>query len=205
MKRLTAHGKLQGLLWMVLVFGASLVMLAGCGGLLPDQQVQATSPFQTYDQVVDSFNQIVPGMTNAQDLPNLGFDSRTANVDVLSYVDVETRFMQAPGLRWEHLDPAIQACIRAQLYCTGFVFHPSHTSAKRLGALVPDLLGFERVTRTTRWSVDVTLLVMNGRVVHKVFSGTPRAENLDDRKQPLGPLQDLGNEIAHAAGSVSSY
>jgi hypothetical protein len=70
---------------------------------------------------------------------------------------------------------------------------------------VPDLLGFERVTRTTRWSVDVTLLVMNGRVVHKVFSGTPRAENLDDRKQPLGPLQDLGNEIAHAAGSVSSY
>jgi hypothetical protein len=53
--------------------------------------------------------------------------------------------------------------------------------------------------------VDVTLLVMNGRVVHKVFSGTPRAENLDDRKQPLGPLQDLGNEIAHAAGSVSSY
>jgi hypothetical protein len=46
---------------------------------------------------------------------------------------------------------------------------------------------------------------MNGRVVHKVFSGNPRTENLEDRRQPLGPLQDLGGAIAHAAGSVSSY
>lgn len=205
MKRLTAHGKLLGLLYLALTFSASLVVLAGCGGLLPDQQIQNASPFQTYDQVVDSFNQIVPGMTNAQDLPNLGFDPKTANVDVLSYVDVETRFMQAPGMRWEHLDPAVQACIRAQAYCTGYVFHPSHTSSKRLGALVPDLLGFERITRSNRWSADVTLLVMNGRVVHKVFSGTPRAENLDDRKQPLGPLQDLGGALARAAGSTPSY
>lgn len=205
MKSLSSHGKLLGLLWLAVVLCTSLVVLAGCGGLLPDQQIQTATPFQTYDQVVDSFDQIVPGMTNAQDLPNLGFDPKTANVDVLSYVDVEGRFMQAPGLRWEHLDPAVQACIRAQIYCTGYVFHPSHTSAKRLGALVPDVLGFERITRSTRWSADVILLVMNGRVVHKVFSGTPRAENLDDRKQPLGPLQDLGGAIAHAAGSVPSY
>ena len=205
MKRLTTHSKLLGLGWLVLIFGTSLVVLAGCGGLLPDQQVQSASPFQSYDQVVESFNQIVPGMTNAQDLPNLGFDSRTANVDVLSYVDIETRFLQAPGLRWDHLDPAVQACIRAEAYCNGYVFHPSHSSNKRLGAVVPDLLGFERITRSVRWSADVTLLVMNGRVVHKVFSGTPRSENLDDRKQPLGPVQDLGGVIAHAAGSVASY
>ncbi|HXB52376.1 MAG TPA: hypothetical protein VNU69_06400 [Rhizomicrobium sp.] len=205
MKRLTTHSKLLGLGWLVLIFGTSLVVLAGCGGLLPDQQVQSASPFQSYDQVVESFNQIVPGMTNAQDLPNLGFDSRTANVDVLSYVDIETRFLQAPGLRWDHLDPAVQACIRAEAYCNGYVFHPSHSSNKRLGAVVPDLLGFERITRSVRWSADVTLLVMNGRVVHKVFSGTPRSENVDDRKQPLGPVQDLGGVIAHAAGSVPSY
>src|ERR1700733_12674651 len=205
MKRLTTHSKLLGLGWLVLIFGASLVVLAGCGGLLPDQQVQSASPFQSYDQVVESFNQIVPGMTNAQDLPNLGFDPRTANVDVLSYVDIETRFLQAPGLRWDHLDPAVQACIRAEAYCNGYVFHPSHSSNKRLGAVVPDLLGFERITRSVRWYADVTLLVMNGRVVHKVFSGTPRSENVDDRKQPLGPVQDLGGVIAHAAGSVPSY
>jgi hypothetical protein len=183
MKRLTTHGKLQGLSWLALIFGASLVTLAGCGGLLPDQQLQAATPFQTYDQVVDSFSQIVPGMTNAQDLPNLGFDPKTANVDVLSYVDIETRFMQVPGLSWDQLDPVVRACIRAEAYCTGFVFHPAHTANKRLGALVPDLLGFARITRSSRWSADVTLLVMNGRVVHKVFSGA----------------------LAHAAGSAPTY
>ncbi|HEX4026315.1 MAG TPA: hypothetical protein VHX18_01755 [Rhizomicrobium sp.] len=202
MKRLNAHSKLLGLLHLVLIFGAILAVLAGCGGLLPDQQAQTAGPFQSYDQLVDAFNEIVPGMTNAQDLPGLGFDPRTANVDVLSYVNIEGRFLPAAGLRREHLDPAVQACIRAQAYCTGYVFHPSPTENKRLGALVPDVPGFERITR---WSADVTLLVMNGRVIHKVFSGTPRSENLDDRKQPLGPLQDLGGALAHAAGSVSSY
>jgi hypothetical protein len=124
---------------------------------------------------------------------------------MLSYVDVESRFLPAAGLRWEHLDPAVQACIRAEAYCTGYVFHPSRAENKRLGALVPDVPGLERITRSTHWSADVTLLVMNGRVIHKVFSGTPRNENLDDRKQPLGPLQNLGGALAHAAGSLSSY
>ncbi|HEX4273027.1 MAG TPA: hypothetical protein VHZ32_16670 [Rhizomicrobium sp.] len=206
MKRLDAHSKLLSLLCLVLLASASLVLLSGCGGgLLPDQNSKSASPFQTYDQVVESFDQIVPGMTHAEDLPNLGFDARTGSVDVLSYVNIEERFLPAAGVRWEHLDPAVQACIRAELYCTGYVFHPSRTENKRLGAFVPDLLGFERITRSAHWSADVTLLVMNGRVIHKLFSGSPRTENLDDKRQPLGPLQDLGGALAHAAGSVPSY
>lgn len=205
MKRLDAHSKLLSLLCLLLLAGGSLTMLAGCGGLLPDQKAANASPFENYDQVVEAFDQIVPGMTHAEDLPNLGFDARTGNVDVLSYLNVEERFMPAAGVRWEHLNPAVQACIRAEMYCTGFVFHPGRTSSKRMGALVPDVLGFQRITRSDRWSADVILLVMNGRVVHKVFSGNPRTQNLEDRRQPLGPLQDLGGALARAAGSASSF
>lgn len=200
-----AHRRLMTLLCLLLLVPASLVVLAGCGGLLPQQDAASATPFQTYDQVVEAFEQIVPGMTRADDLANLGFDPHRGNVDVLSYVDMESRFLPAAGVRWEHLDPAVRACIQAELYCTGFVFHPSRTASKRIGAFVPDLLGFQRITRSERWSADVTLLVMNGRVVHKVFSGSPRTENLDDKRQPLGPLQDLGGAIAHAAGSFPSY
>jgi len=102
-------------------------------------------------------------------LANLGFDARTANVDVLSYLNVEERFLPAAGVRWEHLDPAVQACIRAEAFCTGYVFHPGRTASKRLGRFLPDVLGFERITRSTRWSADVILLVMDGRVVHRSF------------------------------------
>jgi hypothetical protein len=179
MKRLDAHSKLLSLLCFLLLACTSLVMLAGCGGLLPDQK--AASPFESYDQVMEAFDQIVPGMTHAEDLPNMGFDTRTGNVDVLSYLNVEERFM--PAAR-EHLSPAVQACIRAEAYCTGYVFHPS---------------------RSDGWSADVILLVMNGRVVHKVFSGNPHTQYLEDRRQPLRPLQDLGGAVARAAGSATSY
>jgi hypothetical protein len=66
-------------------------------------------------------------------------------------------------------------------------------------------MGFERITHSERWSAEVILLVMNGRVVHKVFSGNPRTENWEDKRQPLGPLQDLGGAVARQAGSVSSF
>ncbi len=205
MKRLDAHSKLVSLLCFLFLASASLVVLAGCGGLLPDQKAASASPFESYDQVVESFDQIVPGMTQAQDLPNLGFDARTGNVDVLSYLNIEERFLPVAGVRWEHLNPAVQACIRAEAYCTGYVFRPSRTDTKRMGGLVPDMLGFQRITRSDRWSAEVILLVMNGRVVHKVFSGNPRTQNLEDRRQPLGPLQDLGGALARAAGNATSY
>ena len=199
MKRLDAHGKLLTLLFAVLVTSSSLV-LSGCGGgLLPEQQAQSGNPFQTYDQVVESFDQIVPGMTRAEDLPNLGFDARKGNVDVLSYLGIQERFLPAAGVRWEHLNPAVRACIRAELYCTAYVFHPSRTMSKRIGNTVADLLGFQRITHSSRWSADVILLVMNGRVIHKVFSGNPRTDNLENRSQPLGPLQDVGGVLSRAA------
>ncbi len=43
-----------------------------------------------------------------------------------------------------HPDAAVKACIRAGMFCTGMVFHPA--------------------------DARVTLLVMNGRVVHKVLA-----------------------------------
>ena len=206
MRRLDGHGKLLTLLLGLLFTSSSLVLLSGCGGgLLPQQQAQTTMPFQTYDQVVESFEQIVPGMTRADDLPNLGFDARNSNADVLSYLGVQERFMPTAGVRWEHLNPAVRACIRAELYCNGLVFRPSRVTSKRVGNTVSDLLGFQRVTHSSRWSAEVILLVMNGRVVHKVFSGNPRTDNMDDKRHPLGPLQDVGGALSRAAGSASSF
>ncbi len=174
MKRLDAHHKLLSLLCFLLLACGSLVVLAGCGGLLPDQKTASASPLEIYDQVVEAFDQIVPGMTHAEDLPNLGFDARTGHVDVLSSLSITDRFGPAAGARREHLNPAVQACIRAEAYCTGYVFHPGRTSSKRMGALALNVPGLERITQERR-PADVILLVMNGRVVHKVLFGNPRA------------------------------
>lgn len=157
-----AHGKLLGLLCLGLTLSASLAVLTGCGGLSSDRQAR-NAAFQSYDQVVESYNEIVPGMTNAQDLPGLGFNTQAATVGILSPTAIAARFSygaQQPG--------AVRDCIQAGAYCTGFVFHPSHRSPDTVAA------GFLLFPRASSWSADVTLLVMNGRVVHKVFARTTR-------------------------------
>lgn len=155
MKKRDAHRKLMTLLCFAM--GTTLALLAGCSALLPEQKA-----FENPDQMAEAFDQIVPGMTRADDLPHLGFD--TAKVDILSSRDVEQRFGSA--------DPAVRACIQAEIYCTGFVFHPAARHA--------DL--FQRISHSEPRSADITLLVMNGRVIHKVFSGSA--------------------QVAHATGAI---
>jgi hypothetical protein len=190
MRRFDAHGKLLTLMFGVLLTSGGL-LLSG-GGLLAQQPAQ---PSQSYDQVAESFEQIVPGMTRADDLPNLGFSAPIGNADILSYRDIQARFLPT-GAQWEHLEPAVRACIRAELYCTGFVFRPSHTTRKRIGNAVSGLLRWQPKSP----SADVVLLVMNGRVVHKVFSpGNP-----GDGRQPLAPLQN-GGAMARMAGNTTNF
>jgi hypothetical protein len=147
MKQRDAHRRLLTLLSLAMC--ASVALLAGCGALLPE------APKST-DRMADAFDQIVPGMTRADDLPGLGFDTGAASAGVLSARDIANRFARGAS------DPAVRACIRDEVYCTGFVFHAAGTS---------DL--FQRVSHSERPSGDIVLLVMNGRVMHKVFSASP--------------------------------
>jgi len=179
-----------------------MLSLVGCGGLglLPHEtQVQNTN-FQTYDQVQAAYTDIVPGSTRLVDLPKLGFDTvATPNVEVLSYLGVIERFMPRNTLTFDHLSPPVQACINAQERCTAFVFHPQHIESRRTGSLFLDLLGFERQTLDSGWSAEVVLLMQDGHVAYKLMSGRPKIEDMHDRVQPLGPLQDLGNTVFHTA------
>jgi hypothetical protein len=130
------HRKLLSLLCFLLLAPAGL--LAGCG--LLSAQDGPSAPAASQARLAESFDRIVPGMTQAQDLPGLGFDTRPGHMDMLSAADIERRF-QSGG----NANPAVRACLDAEPYCTGFVFRSGRQQ-------------------------NVTLLVMNGRVVHKVFA-----------------------------------
>ena len=142
------HRKLVTLLCLSLLTAGGLVVTAAANS----STLPANQGFQTYDQLVESFGQIVPGMTQAQDLPNLGFDTRIGAV--LSPQDVAARF---GGRR----SAAIRDCIQARLYCNAYVFHPAHAGS------APVLFG---LGGSRPWSAEITLLVMNGRVTDKVLS-----------------------------------
>jgi hypothetical protein len=145
MKHPNTHARLLGLLCLLMV-GIPLA-LAGCGSLLaPESRGQA----------VEALDQIVPGMTRAEDLANMGIDLTGA--ETLSSAGVASRFASA--------DPHVQACVQAGLYCTGYVVH-----AAASGGFLAPILGGPK-------PVQVVLLVMNGRVMDKVLSADTPAPHL---------------------------
>jgi hypothetical protein len=99
MRRFSAHGKLLALMSALLVLPAAAAALTGCGLLAGPAA----------DRIADAYDRIVPGMTRANDLAGLGFDTHDATV--------------ADNALLDHIkDRAADACIAADRYCTGYVF-----------------------------------------------------------------------------------
>lgn len=183
---------------------AITLALVGCGGLslLPHRTDLAEDQnFQTYDQVADAYKDIVPGQTREADLNKLGFNAAIQpNAEVISYLGVIERFMPRDSIRFDHLALPVKACIEAQERCSAYVFRPSRLEQDRTGSIFLDLMGFERTTLDHGWAAEVVLLMQDGRVAYKVMSGKPHIEGYHDDVQPLGPLQNLGDQAVHAGG-----
>jgi hypothetical protein len=181
------------------------LVLVGCGGLglLPRQTDIKNTSFRNYQAVETAYQQITPGTTRASDLSQIGFDSSEApNVEVLSYLGVIERFMPRDSIKFDNLDPSVQSCIEARDRCTAYVFRPERLHQRRTGNIFLDVMGFERQTVSYGWSAEVMVLVLDGRVAYKVMSGHPNIQNFEDKVQPLGPLQDLGDTALHTASRV---
>lgn len=179
--------------------------LSGCAswGVLPSTVETTESPFQTYKSAEDAYAQIKPFVTTTRELKARGFDPYTTpNIKVLNYLDLVPRFLPQQSMKSDDLDPAVQACLTTRDKCTGWLAEPSTSSKDRTGNVALDVLGFERETTSTGWKASMLLLVQNGVVVYKLWSGTPTILEVKTEKKPLGPLQDLSGPAAAAVSGA---
>lgn len=184
-----------------LVLLTAVLSLGGCAswGILPSTTETTQTPFQTYRSAEDAFNQVKPFVTTTRELKARGFDPYTTpNIRVLNYLDLLPRFLPQQSMKAEDLDPAVQACLTAREKCQGWLAEPSISAKDRTGNVALDVLGFERETTSTGWKASMLLLVQNGVVVYKLWSGTPSILEVKTEKKPLGPLQDLSGPAASA-------
>lgn len=180
-------------------------LLPGCAswGVLPSTTETTETPFQTYKSAEDAFNKVKPFVTTTRELKARGFDPySTPNIKVLNYLDLLPRFLPQQSIKLEDLDPAVQACLTAREACQGWLAEPSISSKDRTGNVALDVLGFERETTSTGWKASMLLLVQNGVVVYKLWSGTPSILEVKTEKKPLGPLQDLSGPAASAVSGA---
>jgi hypothetical protein len=169
---------------------------AGCTFLLPTSQGIDRSKWNSYPEAQAAFDRIVPGVTDTNDLVELGFHfSANPNARLLTYLDVIARFMPNRVISKKSLDPAVREFIEAGDEGQAWEINLNRTKGRRQGNALLDITGFKKITHETGWKFNTILLVRDGFVVYKLASGIPNV-NVDQRRiRPLGPFQEMDELI----------
>lgn len=176
----------------IMVGSLTALLTGGCSNLLPTIDQSVEFRWNSYEEVKQSFDRIQPGQTTVEDLKELGFDPfENPNIRVLNYLEITQRFIPNASIRLVDLHPAIRACLEAKTACQGYEISPKILHSQRYGNVVLDVFNFRRKTRTTGWSFQGLMVVNAGQVVYKLAGGQPSVLELEDKENPLGPLQDM--------------
>lgn len=174
--------------------------LIGCRSVLPRTSEVTQTQWDSFASAKDSFDKVQPGVTTASDLAALGFDPELGqNVRVLSYLELQQRFMPTPSVTRVDLDPQVRACLDVHAACRGLEVKPQSIERRRVGNVLLDVFDFERKTVETGWTFSALVMLQDGLVVYKTWSGAPNISSREKRTNPLGPLQDLGGFAADRA------
>lgn len=167
----------------------------GCSSLLPKSKSETEAPWKTFEEVKRSFDSIEPGQTTLQELKLLGYDQEVnPNVTVLNYTEVLNKY--APNVvRDEYLEPGIRECLKTLPQCSALALEHRQIHRDRVGNFFLDIVNFERRTVITGWRFGAVVVVVGDRVVHKSWSGVPAISEVEQNRNPLGPLQDRATSL----------
>jgi hypothetical protein len=176
------------------LLGAALA-LAGCASLLPSSQAEVSSPWRSFEDARDAIERIEPARTTVRQLSQAGIDPYSSrNVQLLSYSDILLRF-PLHSSQAETVDPGLRECLEAGKECTGYSINVREVKSSRVGPFWLDAFGFKRVVETTGWQFNALILLVDERVVYTLYGGQPNLREHGVSRQPLGPMQNLGDVI----------
>jgi len=171
------------------------VALAGCASWLPRTRSDDVSHFNSYDEARVAIEQVKPYQTRVADLKALNFDlDASANVQQLPYPQWVGMLVQA-NVPLDRADIGIRDCLAAEQSCRAYVFRFGNLARERRGNFVADFLNFRRITHTRGWRFEGVLLVRDDVVLFRNHGGQPSIELVEDRSNPLGPFQSLGESV----------
>jgi hypothetical protein len=181
---------------ILLVFLAA--MFSGCSttALLPRQQKIVVTPWNSFAEAKNAFDQINPYQTKKDELEKLGFAPEvTPNIKILNYLDIMERFMPNQSITIGDLAEGLQDCLDDQEQCTAYEIIIRKYDSQRFGNVFLDLFNFRRKTTVSGWEFMALIVLKDSLVVYKLSSGRPSTDELDDAKNPLGPLQSADRLI----------
>jgi len=173
-------------------------MNSGCSSLLPQSEAETIGTWQSFEQVQQTFDQIVPRQTTGEDLKRLGLDPLVnPNITILNYSDVLRRFLPSPTIAVTDLDPGVQECVAAMTSCRGYEVNQRSTKRKRYGNFWADFFNFLRKVEVAGWRFNGVILLKDNTVIYKLTGGEPSIREHEESRNPLGPLQGMGSSLLH--------
>jgi len=180
----------------VLLCLLTITGLTGCSKLLPRSQEITLSQWHSFHKIKAAYDRIKTG-DSMQELAAAGFDpQKTANMQLLNYTELASLFQKTPTAG---LAPELQNCLQQPDSCHAYVYEIKRLRSKRVGNFWMDFFNFHRKTDVHGWHFKMLLVLSNGKVVYKVWSGTPSIETCREESNPLGPLQDSGDRLLRLA------
>jgi hypothetical protein len=177
-----------------LVALVATTLLVGCTAVLPSTTSISKLPWKDYTGAKTAFDSVEANTTSRKQLIEAGFNpDAMPNSRLLNYVDVVNLFGSA--FKLEDLPKGIKTCVDARDACQAYVLTAQHIKAKREGNIATDLFGFGKLTNTTGWEFQATLVLVNDTVVYKLWKGTPSIATSERQRTPLGPMQNLSGII----------
>jgi len=169
---------------------AAVVLFSGCSSLLPSKKDETVTSWQQFEEAKAAYDQIALGNSRAE-LKELGFDvDNSPNIQVLSYLDVADKIDTIPMTQ---LDPGLQECLQRRDECQAYEIDLKKLRGKRIGNFWADFFNFRRRTDATGWRFNALLVMIDDQVTYKLWSGTPKVELYEEKRNPLGPLQTFGD------------
>ncbi|MBF0622792.1 MAG: hypothetical protein HQL54_12795 [Magnetococcales bacterium] len=170
-----------------------IVLISGCSSLLPSGEVITRSPWKSFEQGKQAFDKVIPYQTTETQLKELGFDPfNTPNITILTYLDV-VRLFKYKDTEKNSVPEGIRDCIQATKDCKAYEVEVTSVQSERQGNFFVDFFNFKRKTKETGWQFTALIIMRNETVVYKLWGGKPRVNEFREQRNPLGPLQGLGN------------
>ncbi len=181
------------LIALTLCFGG---MLSGCQSLLPKASDATEVPWKTFEEAREAVEAIEPFHTRKSALVSNGFNPyHNPSVTILSYPEIVQRFSAGNALRRDEYDQGIRSCLVAGKACSGYLIAVKRVKHDRIGNFWLDMLGFVRRTNVTGFTFNAMILFVEDQVVYTTYSGQPKMNEMQIRRNPLGPLQSIGDAI----------
>lgn len=196
----------------ILITIGILFLTGGCAtqSLLPTKGVYTESVFETYTQVEELVDGIVPGETKYSYLVKMGLDlENMPNVKRLTYLDVMTKFKLDSPSRYTlfnkiELPVGVLKMLSARENGLAYEINLERLKNKREGSVFLDILNFRKTVHTTGWNISVLILIVDDTIEYVLYSGEKNIDRLEKEKNPLGPFQGFdGGDIIGAASEFN--